>query len=101
VVEENSHGGPGQHDSAAGRSRSCPAFLSFYSFSFMLSFRARSLLSCLFLFISAVDALHFYLDANEKRCFIEELPTDTVVEGKHHQDVCPLSGTSSHSLSLP
>ncbi|KAF8498725.1 emp24/gp25L/p24 family/GOLD-domain-containing protein [Russula emetica] len=49
----------------------------------MLDFRARSLLSCLFLFISAVDALHFYLDANEKRCFIEELPTDTVVEGHY------------------
>jgi p24 family protein alpha len=48
----------------------------------MLDFRARSLLSCLFLFISAVNALHFYLDADEKRCFIEELPTDTVVEGK-------------------
>ena len=50
----------------------------------MLGFRARSLLSYLFLFISAANALHFYLDANEKRCFIEELPTDTVVEGKHY-----------------
>ena len=50
----------------------------------MLGFRARSLLSCLFFYISAVNALHFYLDANEKRCFIEELPTDTVVEGKHY-----------------
>jgi hypothetical protein len=30
---------------------------------------------------AAVNALHFYLDANEKRCFIEEIPTDTVVEG--------------------
>jgi hypothetical protein len=35
----------------------------------------------LLLFASVVDALHFYLDANEKRCFIEEIPTDTVVEG--------------------
>jgi hypothetical protein len=35
----------------------------------------------LLLLIAATDALHFYLDANEKRCFIEELPTDTVVEG--------------------
>jgi len=32
-------------------------------------------------FISSVNALHFYLDANQKRCFIEELPTDTAVEG--------------------
>ena len=53
----------------------------------MLDFRARSLLSCLFLFISTVNALHFYLDANEKRCFIEELPTDTVVEGKHYHEI--------------
>jgi p24 family protein alpha len=28
-------------------------------------------------------SLHFYLDANEKRCFIEELPSDTVVEGTY------------------
>ncbi|KIY72234.1 hypothetical protein CYLTODRAFT_367769 [Cylindrobasidium torrendii FP15055 ss-10] len=33
--------------------------------------------------VAAVSALHFYLDANEKRCFIEELPTDTVVEGHY------------------
>jgi len=49
----------------------------------MFDTRAWSLLSCLFLFISTVNALHFYLDANEKRCFIEELPTDTVVEGHY------------------
>ncbi|KAH9989858.1 emp24/gp25L/p24 family/GOLD-domain-containing protein [Russula vinacea] len=49
----------------------------------MFDTRARSLLFCLFFFISAVNALHFYLDANEKRCFIEELPTDTVVEGHY------------------
>lgn len=30
---------------------------------------------------TSVRALHFYLDADEKRCFVEELPTDTVVEG--------------------
>lgn len=29
------------------------------------------------------NALHFYLDASEKRCFIEELPSDTVVEGHY------------------
>jgi len=38
-----------------------------------------------FLFIaSTANALHFYLDANEKRCFIEELPSDTVVEGHYN-----------------
>ncbi|KAL4063101.1 emp24/gp25L/p24 family/GOLD-domain-containing protein [Scleroderma yunnanense] len=35
------------------------------------------------LLISTVHALHFYLDANEKRCFIEELPSDTAVEGHY------------------
>jgi hypothetical protein len=28
-----------------------------------------------------IHALHFYLDSDEERCFIEELPTDTIVEG--------------------
>jgi hypothetical protein len=44
----------------------------------------RPLLTLLTLLVlaSAVHALHFYLDANEKRCFIEEIPTDTVVEGQ-------------------
>lgn len=41
-----------------------------------------SLSSLLYLAL-ATNALHFYLDANEKRCFIEELPTNTVVEGSH------------------
>ncbi|KAF8909424.1 emp24/gp25L/p24 family/GOLD-domain-containing protein [Gymnopilus junonius] len=36
-----------------------------------------------FFLVSSVNALHFYLDANQKRCFIEELPTDTVVEGHY------------------
>lgn len=42
----------------------------------------RSTLLSLFFLASAANALHFYLDANEKRCFIEEIPTDTVVEGQ-------------------
>ncbi|KAI5987058.1 emp24/gp25L/p24 family/GOLD-domain-containing protein [Pisolithus albus] len=33
------------------------------------------------LLVTTVHGLHFYLDANEKRCFIEELPSDTAVEG--------------------
>jgi len=40
-------------------------------------------LQVFFLLVATVNALHFYLDANEKRCFIEELPTDTVVEGHY------------------
>ncbi|KAJ8094367.1 emp24p/erv25p-related protein [Marasmius tenuissimus] len=40
-------------------------------------------LSTLLCFGVAAQALHFYLDANEKRCFIEELPTNTVVEGHY------------------
>jgi len=35
--------------------------------------------------ISAVtNALHFYLDAGQRRCFIEELPANTVAEGMVH-----------------
>ncbi|KAG8928889.1 emp24p/erv25p- protein [Tulasnella sp. 419] len=30
-----------------------------------------------------VNALHFYLDAGERRCFVEELPTDTIVEAHY------------------
>ncbi|RDX54305.1 hypothetical protein OH76DRAFT_1479308 [Lentinus brumalis] len=40
-------------------------------------------LCLLLVFAAAVNALHFYLDTNEKRCFIEELPTDTIVEGHY------------------
>lgn len=46
----------------------------------------RLLLLSLFLsFITYIHALHFYLDANQKRCFVEELPTDTVVEGQSYR----------------
>jgi len=43
----------------------------------------RLSLCILLLLIATVNSLHFYLDANEKRCFIEEIPTDTVVEGTY------------------
>lgn len=42
----------------------------------------RRLWTILCLLLPLTNALHFYLDASERRCFIEELPTDTVVEGK-------------------
>ena len=60
-----------------------PSALSSTAVCVMLNARPPLLL-CLFLFFSVVNSLHFYLDDNEKRCFIEELPTDTVVEGKRH-----------------
>ena len=41
----------------------------------------------LLLALTSVQALHFYLDAEEKKCFVEELPTDTVVEGAPSHDV--------------
>lgn len=47
----------------------------------MFAFRPVTLLLPLLHVLTIVNALHFYLDANEKRCFIEELPSDTVVEG--------------------
>ncbi|KIP09979.1 hypothetical protein PHLGIDRAFT_85652 [Phlebiopsis gigantea 11061_1 CR5-6] len=37
----------------------------------------------LLLVAATANALHFYLDANEKRCFLEEIPSDTVVEGHY------------------
>ncbi|KAJ3002832.1 hypothetical protein NUW54_g5635 [Trametes sanguinea] len=40
-------------------------------------------LCLLLVFAVAANALHFYLDTNEKRCFVEELPTDTLVEGHY------------------
>ncbi|KAJ4473805.1 membrane protein [Lentinula aciculospora] len=49
----------------------------------MVSKRPPSLFLLLLCSALAANALHFYLDANEKRCFIEELPTDTVVEGHY------------------
>ncbi|KAJ3533056.1 hypothetical protein NMY22_g7499 [Coprinellus aureogranulatus] len=42
-----------------------------------------SLVSFLLCLCTSINALHFYLDANQKRCFIEELPSDTVVEGHY------------------
>ncbi|WVR04318.1 hypothetical protein IAU60_001318 [Kwoniella sp. DSM 27419] len=33
--------------------------------------------------LSAVNALHFYFESNERRCFMEELPSDTIVEGHY------------------
>lgn len=47
----------------------------------MLRRPITSLIILGFVLVSSVNALHFYLDSNEKRCFIEELPTDTIVEG--------------------
>jgi hypothetical protein len=35
-------------------------------------------------FALSTHALHFYLESNEQRCFIEELPSETIVEG-HYQ----------------
>ncbi|KZW00034.1 hypothetical protein EXIGLDRAFT_723184 [Exidia glandulosa HHB12029] len=32
---------------------------------------------------ATASALHFYLDSNEERCFVEELPSDTIVEGHY------------------
>lgn len=42
----------------------------------------------LFFFAATANALHFYLDANEKRCFLEEIPSDTVVEGAPRPPGC-------------
>ncbi|KAK8846648.1 hypothetical protein IAR55_005735 [Kwoniella newhampshirensis] len=38
---------------------------------------------CTLPLLSAVNALHFYFESNEKKCFLEELPSDTIVEGHY------------------
>ncbi|KAI0028345.1 emp24/gp25L/p24 family/GOLD-domain-containing protein [Vararia minispora EC-137] len=46
----------------------------------------RSIPLLFFFFLSLAtlsSALHFYLDSGETRCFIEELPNETVVEGHY------------------
>ncbi|KAF8638931.1 hypothetical protein AX16_010406 [Volvariella volvacea WC 439] len=45
--------------------------------------RLISLFTLFFIVATTANALHFYLDANQKRCFIEELPSHTVVEGHY------------------
>ena len=36
----------------------------------------------LFYFISTVSALYFHIGETEKKCFIEEIPDETMVVGK-------------------
>lgn len=48
----------------------------------------------LLLLAAASNALHFYLDASERRCFIEELPTDTVVEGTSFLHTSHITGNN-------
>ncbi|KAG8835561.1 emp24p/erv25p- protein [Serendipita sp. 399] len=45
--------------------------------------RALLRLALAFLTTSSVFGLHFYLDSDEERCFIEELPSGTIVEGSY------------------
>lgn len=49
-------------------------------------YRSRPALSFSILFLlliaTTANALHFYLESEEKRCFLEEIPSDTVVEGE-------------------
>ncbi|ORX33521.1 putative ER to Golgi transport-related protein [Kockovaella imperatae] len=33
--------------------------------------------------LNVASALHFYFESHEKRCFLEELPSDTIVEGHY------------------
>ena len=49
--------------------------------------RFAAALALLFAFATCSNALHFYLEVDEKRCFVEELPSDTVVEGA--DTLCP------------
>jgi len=42
-----------------------------------------TVLGLVFFAVSNVSGLHFYLDSDEERCFIEELPSGTIVEGTY------------------
>lgn len=46
----------------------------------------RTTLSAILIFALSLlpisRALHFYLDSSEQKCFLEELPVDTIVEGQ-------------------
>ncbi|KAG2121204.1 emp24/gp25L/p24 family/GOLD-domain-containing protein [Suillus cothurnatus] len=64
----------------------------------MFAFRLSVLLPSFLLLITTVNALHFYLDANEKRCFVEELPSDTVVEG-HYRALEWADSTQQYTLN--
>ncbi|KAG1808605.1 emp24/gp25L/p24 family/GOLD-domain-containing protein [Suillus subaureus] len=64
----------------------------------MFAFRLPVLLLSFLLLITTVNALHFYLDANEKRCFVEELPSDTVVEG-HYRALEWADSTQQYTLN--
>ncbi|KAG2364112.1 emp24/gp25L/p24 family/GOLD-domain-containing protein [Suillus spraguei] len=64
----------------------------------MFAFRLSALLLSFLFVITTVNALHFYLDANEKRCFVEELPSDTVVEG-HYRALEWADSTQQYALN--
>lgn len=59
----------------------------------MMRLPLLSFLLCLF---TSINALHFYLDANQKRCFVEELPSDTVVEGTSPNLLIPGHNLDKH-----
>lgn len=63
--------------------------------------RSSPLISlCLLLFLSATaNALHFYLDTNEKRCFLEEVPSNTVVEGMPARPPDPFGSSGTDIVS--
>lgn len=61
------------------------------------------LLLFLLLQVCSVRALYFYLDAGQTRCFIEEVPKDTIVVGKsaRTQSRCSASfATRCRAISL-
>jgi len=68
------------HIHTTGKTAILVASSTLIAFQDMSHLRLWLVLSTL---IMAVHGLHMYLDANEQRCFIEELPTDTVVEGHY------------------
>jgi len=46
------------------------------------------LVFCIFVSLSCVNSLYFHIAETERKCFIEEIPDDTTVIGKHVWKYC-------------
>lgn len=64
-------------DSQFNRNLPCPSFVTSKAMHW-----SRAIPLALLALVSYSHALHFYIESEQKRCFVEELPTDTVVEGQ-------------------
>lgn len=63
-----------------------------------MAFFRLSTLVLLVAYLAGTQALYFYLEGSEKKCFIEDLPKETMVIGKA---MCvQMDSTASYSTAL-